>query len=291
MEKKSDNHILFDILKLFGIIFLYVILISCIQLAALYLLRKQFSVNFFEELSTKECLLMTVLNTFVTTGIFFYKTKDLGLKPVFATINKGLLLRFVVLGVLTSMGVIALIAVLLFWDQPYSMALNPGFSMLELCAFMVLFVIAAFNEELLCRGILLEFLLKNNSAWLSVFISASMFTLLHLGNPGFNMIAFLNIFFAGVVLGQLYLYSGRSIYLPVIFHAGWNFFQGPFLGFAVSGFKFSNTLFIINSPFESSTIRFGLEGSIACTYVSLAVTAVLAARLYSIKRKISDVVV
>lgn len=288
MEKKSDHHVFFDILKLFGFLSVYVILSSCFQVAGIYMLGKQFSLHFFEKLSASESLFITILNTITISLLFWYNRKSLGLKRVTLAIRRSLLLRFILVGLISSLAVIILIAVLLAIDQPYILKFNADFSFLDFCLYFVLFIVAAFNEELLCRAILLHYLLQRNSALLSLIISSSMFTFLHLGNPNFDLISFVNIFCAGMLLGLLYIYSGKNLYLPVIFHAGWNFFQGPLLGFAVSGFKFRSTLFTVESPVKFSQMQFGLEGTMACTYVSLFVITALSFYLY-VNRKKHDV--
>lgn len=285
MERKSDHHVFFDILKLFGFLSVYVIISSCFQVAGIYVLGKQFSLHFFEELSAGESLFITILNTITISLLFLYKRKSFGLKRPTLVIRRSLLLRFILVGLISSLTVIILIAVLLAISRPYILKFNSDFSLLDFCLYFVLFIVAAFNEEVLCRAILLHYLLQRNSALLSLTITSSMFTFLHLGNPNFDVVSFVNIFFAGMLLGLLYIYSGKNLYLPVIFHAGWNFFQGPLLGFAVSGFNFRSTLFVVESPFHFSQMQFGLEGTLACTYVSLFVIAIFSFYLFFNKKK------
>ncbi len=65
-------------------------------------------------------------------------------------------------------------------------------------------------------------------------LSAALFGLVHLINPGATALSALGNALGGVVYGIAFL-KGRSLWLPLGLHLGWNFFQGPVLGFAISG--------------------------------------------------------
>jgi membrane protease YdiL (CAAX protease family) len=61
-----------------------------------------------------------------------------------------------------------------------------------------------------------------------------IFSLFHLANPGMSWISTLGLFLAGLFLAYGYV-ATRSLWLPIGLHIGWNFFEGPFFGFKVSG--------------------------------------------------------
>lgn len=71
-------------------------------------------------------------------------------------------------------------------------------------------IIAPIFEEILCRGILLEGLLLRNKPYISIVISASMFSLMHR-----NLVQIPNTFFMGLIIGWVY-YKTRSV-IPCIF--------------------------------------------------------------------------
>ncbi|WP_423244933.1 lysostaphin resistance A-like protein [Hathewaya massiliensis] len=71
-------------------------------------------------------------------------------------------------------------------------------------------IIAPIFEEILCRGILLEGLLLRNKPYISIVISASMFSLMH-----GNLVQIPNTFFMGLIIGWVY-YKTRSV-IPCIF--------------------------------------------------------------------------
>lgn len=279
-NKRSDHSLLFDVLKLLSTLAIYVILLGSLQLLALYLLGKQFSIRFYEEMSLTERLYFAGLNTMVILVIYLYKRKSFGLKPLVLNFKKQLLLRYTLFGIMWSLLLIGLTAVITSYFLPYKISLNTDFDVVTLLTYLVFFLIAAYNEELLCRGIFLGYLLKENAVWIALVFSSLLFTGLHMGNPDFSLLAFTNIFCAGIIFGLLYIYGGKNLYLPTIFHAGWNFFQGPVLGFAVSGFKLPNTLFLVESNSSTSAINFGLEGTAACAYINVAFILILSANLY-----------
>lgn len=279
-NSSSDHSLLFDILKLLGVLAIYVLLLGSIQLFALYLLKKQFSISFYEEMSLTERLCFGILNTFVVLIIYQFQRRSFGLKPLSLCIDRKLLLKYAFLGMSLSLLLIGLIAIITSLDLRYTMHLNANFDVFTVFIYLIFFLIAAYNEELLCRGILMEYLCKENTTWVALLCSSILFTALHLGNPGLSLLAFTNLFCAGLILGLLYIYSGRNLVLSTIFHAGWNFFQGPVLGFAVSGFHLPNTFLSVESSTSPSAIRFGLEGTLACTYISVAFIFLLTGLLY-----------
>lgn len=100
--------------------------------------------------------------------------------------------------------------------------------------FFLGFLLVAFNEELVSRGYILQNLDLGLGRRLAVPLSALLFALAHLGNPGSGPLPLVGLLWAGVLLAWLY-YWRRRLWLPIGYHLGWNFFQGPVFGFPVSG--------------------------------------------------------
>ena len=74
-----------------------------------------------------------------------------------------------------------------------------------------------------------------------------------------------NIFLAGMTLGIIYIHYDQ-IWAPIGWHAGWNFFQGPFYGFEVSGLPIDSAFTLIEKgPDFLTGGAFGFEGSILAT--------------------------
>lgn len=103
-------------------------------------------------------------------------------------------------------------------------------------------------EELMFRGIILNFLLKFSSKVYLAFISGLLFMLIHLLNPDINiLVQGLNLFFAGFLLTILYL-KFKNIWLPLGFHFANNIFTSTIE--LITGYKLeANGLFLSNEGF------------------------------------------
>jgi membrane protease YdiL (CAAX protease family) len=100
--------------------------------------------------------------------------------------------------------------------------------------FFVIFIIVAWNEELLSRGYHLQTIASGLNLFWGVVISSAVFGLLHLGNPNATWVSAAGIFFAGVYLAFGYIRT-KQLWLSMGLHLGWNFFEGVVFGFPVSG--------------------------------------------------------
>jgi membrane protease YdiL (CAAX protease family) len=132
-------------------------------------------------------------------------------------------------------------------------------------------LLVAFYEEIIFRGYILNNLLESFNKWAALGISAGLFTLFHLGNPGFDFLSVLNIFAIGILLGLYYVYT-RNLWFPICFHFAWNFFEGPVLGYPVSGIHFETILQPeLNGDQNITGGAFGLEGSAIITGICILV--------------------
>lgn len=97
-------------------------------------------------------------------------------------------------------------------------------------------VLSALGEEFLFRSLMLSGLVViTRQRWLAVLVMAAFFGLAHAGNPNASPLSVLGNALGALMYGVAFLGSGH-IWLPVGLHLSWNFFQGPMLGFPVSGF-------------------------------------------------------
>jgi len=170
------------------------------------------------------------------------------------------------------------------------LAYNPAYSLREVLLYFLLFILVGFSEEFLMRGIWVEYLLKRHSKAIAVIISSLVFACLHLGNPGVTLLAFVNLILAGVILAQLYLFT-KNLWLAVFFHLGWNFFQGPVLGFAVSGLPM-HSIFLQPANITQNLLNggsFGLEGSVIETMVTALMAVGLGVALWRRPKKHSSI--
>jgi len=152
-----------------------------------------------------------------------------------------------------------------------------NFSANDLLLSWVLMLMVAVTEEVAFRGYVLGHLLAAGvNRFMALFLSSALFSLMHIFNPDFSYIAFLNILLAGVLMGTTYVYT-RNLWFPIALHLFWNWFQGPVLGFGVSGGHYGNTLLSLQLPKENiiNGGAFGFEGSILCTVLMVMAIVII----------------
>jgi membrane protease YdiL (CAAX protease family) len=194
------------------------------------------------DLKPEYLLLGMVAETFaVTVSVFLARRfldrrsiESLGLKLSIQTlfdVLMGILITFL------QMGLIYLLMSSLGWLTFHGFAwqFDPiSLVIRNTLLFVIIFVLVAWNEELLSRGYHLQTIASGTSLFWGVMISSAVFGLLHLGNPGANWTSTLGIFLAGIFFAFGYLRT-RQLWLPMGMHLGWNFFEGVGFGFPVSG--------------------------------------------------------
>jgi len=111
---------------------------------------------------------------------------------------------------------------------------NLAGAVLGLVVMGVVFAAVGFYEELLFRGYYLQNLIDGTNLPAALALSSIAFGLAHLGNFGASWASTLGILLAGLFLSFAWIRTG-SLWLSIGIHLGWNFFQGPIFGFAVSG--------------------------------------------------------
>lgn len=100
---------------------------------------------------------------------------------------------------------------------------------------LLILIIAAFWEEFIFRSLMLNGLqVIVRKRWLAVIIMAIFFGLAHAGNPNASALSVFGNSVGSLMYAVAFLGSGR-IWMPIGLHFAWNFFQGPVLGFPVSG--------------------------------------------------------
>ncbi len=184
----------------------------------------------------------------------------------FSAIHTGFLLGFLpVIGVsllLLAAGELLFVTARMSWD---------------LLSMVPLLAVAAFYEEIVCRGYLFQNFLDIRQPLLGVAVTSVLFWLMH----GFNdqvwssPIISLNLFLGGVTLALAYRVSG-NIWFPAALHMGWNYAQGGVLGLPISGETLTGLTRLAPGPTSSRLLTggsFGLEGSILLTGCEIGVIA------------------
>ena len=169
------------------------------------------------------------------------------------------------------------ISALLMWASGHLEWVDITWDPSSLFVSLGLMALIAFSEELVFRGYVLDNLMQSfPNKWAALAISSVLFAAFHFTSPGIYPLAFVNLFLAGLLLGVNYLYT-RNLWFSFFFHLSWNFFQGPILGFRVSGLTFPSLL--VNETKGDLFITggdFGLEGSILTTLTAFITFFVIA---------------
>lgn len=142
----------------------------------------------------------------------------------------------------------------------------------------------AMVEEGVFRGYVFQKLIDGIGLRWAQGLCALLFALIHWHNRGMSdlnikVVSTLNLFLLALLFGFAW-HRTRSLALPVGLHVAWNWVQGSFLGFRVSGIPVTGHLQVVlhRKPTWIHGGAFGLEAS-------LAATAVLALFLVALLRK------
>jgi len=151
----------------------------------------------------------------------------------------------------------------------------------EIFMSVLLFVMVALTEEILCRGYILKNLMLSFNKYIALIVSSALFSLMHTFNPNFDLFGLISIFLAGILLGISYIHT-KNLWFPIALHLSWNFFQ-TFFGFKVSG-KDIYSLIEISIP-ENNLLNggdFGFEGSVFSIIASCI--AIIGIEVYYIRK-------
>jgi len=149
-------------------------------------------------------------------------------------------------------------------------------------------LLVGFQEEILSRGAL-AYIGKKGGKWFSAIVISIFFSISHLGVHGIeviNIIFLLNLFLYSIAAFQLSWFS-EDLWSVAGFHFAWNFVMGGIFGVSISGFE---AVGLIMSKIETSNYinggEFGLEGSIICSIVLIALINILIIKNRKHKQKI-----
>ena len=146
---------------------------------------------------------------------------------------------------------------------------------MELINAFCYFSLVAVGEEIIFRGVLFRWIDEKWGFWAAIIVSALLFGLIHITNPGGTLWSSVAIAIeAGLMLGAAYKWSG-TLWLPIGIHWAWNFSQGNIFGFGVSGQDAGASLFnarIEGSPWITGG-SFGAEASVIAVVIGAAVSA------------------
>jgi len=186
------------------------------------------------------------------------------------------LASFLLLGIVTGFALFAIVIVLLI-ASGHARVRNPDSGVFPVLGFGTS-IVAAVYEELIMRGALFRIIEERFGSLIALIVSASIFGLLHVFNPGANFVSTACIALeAGLLLATAFM-ATRSLWFPIGLHFGWNFTEGGIFGAAVSGGKVQGFLSTaITGPPLVSGGEFGPEASVVALAVCLVAASVFLA--------------
>jgi len=173
----------------------------------------------------------------------------------------GALLLAITVGILAALGVYQIIG-------------NNGWQ--AMLAFLPACILSGVLEEVVIRGIVFRILEQWLGSWIALVMSAAIFGLLHLLNPGATLLNAAAIGVeAGVLLAAAYMLT-RRLWLCIGIHVAWNFTQGGIFSVAVSRGASKGLLrATMVGPEWLTGGTFGVEASVVALAVCAAMGIVL----------------
>lgn len=138
--------------------------------------------------------------------------------------------------------------------------------------FLIAFLIQGMSEEVILRGYLMVSLSTKIPVIAAILINSLIFSVLHFTNPGASPLAAFNIALFGI-FASIFALKSDSLWGVCGIHSAWNFVQGNFFGFKVSGLDTSSSILSFTSSEAGSLFNggaFGMEGGLGVT-ITLAI--------------------
>lgn len=140
----------------------------------------------------------------------------------------------------------------------------------SLLFFSLILLFGAIGEEMLFRGYAFQVFMAAVGPFAAILPVAVLFGFMHASNPGFTVLAGINTFLWGVLLGYSFLRSG-DLWLPIGLHFGWNWTL-PLLGVNLSGLTMGMTGYTMRWRIGGlwSGGAYGIEGGLFTTAIVVA---------------------
>ena len=214
----------------------YLIVLMTLSLGALLFYRGELGVIITSLSPAIMIELVSILSaTYLARRFLDYRSfSSLGLQLDRSTVS-DLIVGFFIPGLM--MALIFLIEYAAGWTQFQGwswQAVGIGQSVIGLLGGLAAFVLVGISEEIFSRGYHLQNLMEGLNLHWALFLSSSVFALLHLLNPSSSLMSTLGLLAAGYFLAYGWVRT-RRLWLPIGLHIGWNFFEGNIFGFQVSG--------------------------------------------------------
>ena len=142
--------------------------------------------------------------------------------------------------------------------------------------YFAIYLLFAMIEEVINRGYLFQTLCEGIGKVKAAVIISLIFSVIHIFNPDFSILAGVFLFVHGLLYATAYLKT-RSLWAPIGLHMAWNFTQGPIAGMRVSGTSVESSLFLteVRGPDMLTGGSFGVEGGLVAIVISAIVLLVV----------------
>ena len=155
-----------------------------------------------------------------------------------------------------------------------------------LMSYMVMWLFQGACEEIMFRGYMMPRVASRYGLVPAIAISSLLFCVFHALNPGFSVLAFINLVLISVLYGLIAYYTD-NIWIVCAAHTMWNFTQGNVFGLEVSG-NTGNVSFIHTELGDNASSlmtggTFGPEGGLPVTIIT--VIGIVLVILFLRKRK------
>lgn len=211
------------------------------------------------------CLVLAPAISFASLYVYRRINTSFGVSLV----TKSSSLRAVFFGVVLSTLTLGVLLLSFYFLGAISFAW-PKVSLVQVTIGAGLAFLSAPIEEVIFRGVLQRKLTGRFGAPAAIVVSAFLFSLAHLSNPGSGVQSLILVAaFSSVLLGATYWITG-SLLASVAAHFAWNFLMFGFVGGSVSGFA-SEGAIVMNQNIGDllSGSIFGIEASVLCPVASL----------------------
>lgn len=247
-------------LRILVLIIPYFIIVGFVQIITFLLLGYNLDSFITEQTSIQK--LTSLFSSFIGTFLLLWLFMKFVDKEKFINLGFHLKNRLKEINFGIGLGAVIMLlgfTILLTLDEIFYRKIS--FDFVEFIISVAIYLLVAIVEETLFRGYILKNLMLSFNKYLALIISSILFSIAHAANPSYDLVAFFDLFLAGILLGLSYIYT-KNLWFPIALHFSWNFFQ-THVGFNVSG---QDSYSIIQIDILENNLLngggFGFEGSI-----------------------------
>ena len=228
---------------------------------------------------------------FIIYGVVFVRKNKISMRDYIKITSNKYTKKDIIVGIF--IGLLAMIGIYFVeFNLAYIKVQSVNHINSKLISSFLVLALAAFGEELLFRSFMLNGLLQIlKNKYISVIITGVLFGLVHSNNVNATSLSIISNGLGGVIYSIAFIES-ESIWLPIALHFSWNFFQGPILGFPVSGVNFGGVVqqsFVIGKNIFTGG-GYGPEGGIIGISFRIVVIIMLLLYYYFNIKKRNDLI-